>query len=147
MKINSSGIELIKEFESVELKAYKCPAGIWTIGYGNTFYEDKTPVKNGDVITFDTARSLFNGILSEFETKVKTLVKSNLNDNQFSALVSFAYNCGVGNLKSSTLLKKVNFNPLDPAIKDEFLKWNKSNGKVLNGLTSRRNAEAKLYFS
>ena len=72
---------------------------------------------------------------------------SNLNQNQFNALVSFAYNVGTGNFSSSTLLKKVNRNPDDLTIKDEFLRWNKAGGKVLNGLTNRRNEEADLYFS
>ena len=85
-------------------------------------------------------------ILSKFESQVYKSVKPMLNSNQFSALVCFAYNVGTGNLLKSTLLKKVNANPLDPTIRDEFMKWNKGGGVVLNGLTRRREKEANLYF-
>ena len=128
------------------LNAYQCSAGKWTIGYGNTFYEDGTSVKSGDKISKERAEILLNLILVTFENDVKKLVKSNINQYQFDALVSFAYNCGVGNLKASTLLKKVNINPSDASIKSEFLKWNKAGGKILLGLTKRREAESNLYF-
>ena len=90
---------------------------------------------------------MFKEVANRFAKRVNTLVTSNLNQNQFNALVSFAYNVGTGNFSSSTLLKKVNRNPDDLTIKDEFLRWNKAGGKVLNGLTNRRNEEAILYFS
>ena len=128
------------------LNAYQCSAGKWTIGYGNTFYEDGTSVKSGDKISKERAEILLTLILVTFENDVKKLVKSNINQYQFDALVSFAYNCGVGNLKASTLLKKVNINPSDASIKSEFLKWNKAGGKILLGLTKRREAESNLYF-
>ena len=86
-------------------------------------------------------------LLVSYERSVDSYCVDTINQNQFDALCSFAYNCGVGNLKSSTLLKKVNKNPNDPTIKDEFLKWNKGGGKVLTGLTKRRIEEAQLYFS
>jgi len=146
MKLNKAGADLIKEFEGCKLKAYQCSAKKWTIGYGNTFFEDGTPVVAGNAITQQKAEQLFEIIANEFSAKVAKLVTSNVTDNQFGSLVSFAYNCGVVNLQKSTLLKKVNANPNDPSIRAEFLKWNKAGGKVLSGLTRRREAEANLYF-
>ena len=146
MKLNEAGKTLIKSFEGLKLAAYKCSANKDTIGYGNTFYEDGTPVKPGDKITRERAESLFELIAAEFEEKVRPLIKANLTENQYSALVSFAYNAGLGNLQKSTLLRKLNANPNDSTIRAEFMKWNKAGGKVLNGLTRRRQAEADLYF-
>ena len=147
MVISNKLKELVKEFEGCKLKAYKCPAGIWTIGYGNTQYENGKAVKEGDVITLERAEQLLEIILIKFIQQVGELVKSNINQNQKDALTDFAYNCGVGNLKNSTLLKKVNADPKDKTIRAEFEKWTRANGKVLNGLVKRRNAEANLYFS
>jgi lysozyme len=146
MKLNKEGADLIKSFEGCKLKAYQCSAKKWTIGYGNTFFEDGTPVVAGNAISQEKAEQMFELIANEFAAKVAKLVTSNVTDNQFGALVSFAYNCGVVNLQKSTLLKKVNANHNDPSIKAEFLKWNKAGGKVLAGLTRRREAEANLYF-
>ena len=103
-------------------------------------------MKPGDKITKERAESLFELIAAEFESKVKQLNLPVLSDNQFSALVSFAYNAGLTNLVKSTLFRKVRANPDDLTIRDEFMKWNKAGGKVLNGLTRRRQAEADLYF-
>ncbi len=146
MKLNKAGSDLIKYYEKCSLNAYVCPAGINTIGWGNTFYEDGKNVKLGEKITQQRADSLFEAVADVFSKNVTRLLTKGLNDNQFSALVSFAYNTGIGNFQKSTLLKKVNINPEDISIRDEFVKWNKSNGKVLNGLTKRRKAEADLYF-
>lgn len=146
MKLNKAGADLIKSFEGCKLTAYKCSANKETIGYGNTFYEDGSPVKIGDTITQERAESLFVMISDSFAAKVKPLITSAVTENQFGALVSFAYNCGIANLKSSTLLRKVNANPNDPTIRNEFAKWNKAGGKVLAGLIRRRKAEADLYF-
>lgn len=146
MKLNKAGSDLIQEFEGCKLKAYQCSAKKWTIGYGNTFFEDGTPVVAGNAITQQKAEQLFEIIANDFSAKVAKLVTSNVTTNQFGALVSFAYNCGVVNLQKSTLLKKVNANPNDSSIRAEFLKWNKAGGKVLAGLTRRREAEANLYF-
>lgn len=146
MNLNEAGKNLIKSFEGCKLKAYKCPAGLNTIGFGSTFYPDGTKVKEGDVITKERADELFDAIADDFVKKVKPLIKKELSDNNFSALVSFAYNAGVGNLKNSTLLKKVNANPNDETIRGEFLKWVRANNKVLAGLERRRKAEADLYF-
>ena len=142
------GINLIKEFEGFESKSYKCSAGVWTIGYGATYYMDGTPVKEGDTITKEEAEKLLDEMSEEkYGVYVDKYVTSDINPYQRDALISFAYNCGNANLKSSTLLKKVNTNPNDKTIRNEFLKWNKSGGKVLAGLTRRREAEADLYFT
>ena len=146
MKLNKAGADLIKSFEGLRLDAYLCSAGKPTVGFGSTFYEDGTPVKMGDKITKEMADSLFEKVTDSFAAKVKNCIQKDINENQFAALVSFAYNVGIGNLKSSTLLKKVNANPNDPTIMQEFKKWNRASGNVLAGLTRRREAEANLYF-
>jgi lysozyme len=146
MKLNKEGIDLMHEFEGLRLEAYLCPAKIPTIGWGNTYYESGRGVQMGDVITRDRADKLFQWVADSFAIRVRSLVKVQLNENQFSALVSFAYNLGVSSLSNSTLLKKVNINPNDPTIFNEFLRWNKAGGKVLTGLTRRRQAEGNLYF-
>jgi lysozyme len=147
MKLNEAGKSLIKSFEGCKLTSYKCSANHDTIGFGNTFYEDGTKVKPGDKITQERANELFEIIAKDFADKVAPVVKSEVNDNQFAALTSFAYNAGMGNLKSSTLLKKVNANPSDETIRTEFMKWVRANNKVLAGLERRRKAEADLYFT
>jgi lysozyme len=147
MRLNKAGIDLMHDFEGCRLEAYLCPASVPTIGYGSTYYEDGRPVKLGDAITQERADQLFEAIAEDFAKRVRSLLKVGLNENQFSALVSFTYNVGVANRKKSTLLKKVNINPSDPTITDEFLKWNKAGGKVLAGLRRRREEEAKLYFT
>ena len=148
MILDNKGYLLITKFEGLSLKPYLCSAKIPTIGYGNTYYPDGKRVTLLDKeITKKEAFDMFKELANRFAKRVDTLVTSNLNQNQFNALVSFAYNVGTGNFASSTLLKKVNKNPNDLTIKDEFLRWNKADGKVINGLTNRRNEEAILYFS
>lgn len=147
MNINQKGINLIKSFESCRLVAYKDSKGIPTIGWGATYYRDGRKVKMGDKITQQEADELFAWHLNEFCVDVKQLLKKTLNDNQFSALVSFAYNCGTYNLEKSTLLKKINANPADPTIRTEFMKWVNKGSSFEKGLTRRRKAEADLYFS
>ena len=147
MKINNAGIQLIKSFEGCFLNAYLCPAKVWTIGYGNTKYQNGTAVKQGDKITQQQAETLLSDILAEFSKGVSKLIKVELNDNQFSALVSFAFNLGLGALGKSTLLKKVNANPNDKTIEQEFQKWVNAGGKKLSGLVRRRASESKLYFN
>jgi lysozyme len=147
-KIGQKGLDLIKSFEGLYLKPYLCPANVPTIGYGNTFYENKAKVTLKDpIITEARAIELLTWSLSSFEQYVDAYCIDTITQNQFDALVSFCYNLGPANLKSSTLLKKVNANPNDPTIRAEFLKWNKAGGKALAGLTRRRTAEANLYFS
>jgi lysozyme len=147
MKINQQAIKLLHDFEGLKLNAYLCPAKVWTIGYGNTRYEDGTPVKRGDVITKERAESLFLRILDTFERGVLSRVRSTLNLNQFSALVCLSYNIGLGNFGNSTLLRLVNANPNNPEIRAQFLRWNKAGGREMQGLTRRRIAESNLYFS
>jgi lysozyme len=146
MKASSNALRIIKQFEGLRLKAYKCSAGVWTIGYGNTFYTDGTKVKQGDAITLDKAELMLRYIVSIFSTKVSELIKTKVNQNQFDALVSFAYNVGTAALAKSTLLRKVNANPCDISIELEFMKWDKAKGQRLPGLTKRRQQESDLYF-
>ena len=141
MKTSPKGIALIKEFEGLRLKAYKCPGGVWTIGYGHT-----AGVKSGMVITESQAEEYLKADLIVFERYLNGL-RLALNQNQFDALVSFIYNVGTGNFSSSTLLRKVRANPQENSIMDEFLRWVYSKGRVLPGLQRRRLAEMKLYFS
>ena len=146
MKLNNEGINLILKWEGgYKLKAYKCPAGLWTISAGCTFYPGTGKVKEGDTLTMEQAVDLFLDVLAIFEKEVRKVIKVDLSDNQYSALVSFAYNCGVGNLSQSTLLKKTNAGDMDGAA-IEFGKWVYSKGKVLNGLVNRRNEEKKLFL-
>ena len=148
MTLNKEAYLLITKHEGLSLKPYLCPAKIPTIGYGNTYYSDGKKVTLLDKeITKEEAFNMFKEVVNRFAKRVDALVTSNINQNQFNALVSFTYNVGTGNFSSSTLLKKVNKNPNDLSIKDEFLKWNKAGGKVINGLTNRRNEEANIYFS
>jgi lysozyme len=120
---------------------------VWTIGWGSTFYEDGSAVRQGDVITQERADRLFVILLDQFASQVRPLITARVNDNQFGALLSFAYNAGVGALRRSTLLRLVNANPLNAAIRLEFGKWTRANNIVLNGLVRRRQAEADLYFT
>lgn len=140
-------IDIIKKFEGCKLSAYKCQAGIWTIGWGNTYYENGSKVQPDDTITQARAEALLLLTVTKFWKEVKKVVKSPVNDNQFAALVSFAYNLGIGALNKSTLLKLVNANPNDKQIANEFMKWVNAGGKPSNGLINRRRAELHLYFS
>lgn len=148
MKLNDKGYDLIKKFEGYSDRPYKCPAGIPTIGYGNTYYPNGVKVKLTDKqITKEYANEMLAFVADNFAKDVLKVVKSNITVNQLNALTSFAYNLGMTNFRNSSLLKLVNNNPNDANIAKEFLKWNKANGKVLNGLTNRRIAESALYFS
>ena len=148
MKLNNEGYKLITKHEGLVLKPYLCPAKVPTIGYGNTYYEDGTKVTLLDKpITKERAFEMFKEIADRFAKAVSQSVTSNVNQNQFNALVSFAYNVGVANFKKSTLLKLVNANPSNPQIKNEFMKWTKANGVVLGGLVKRRTDESNIYFS
>ena len=150
MKINETGLDLIKSFEGTRLAPYKCSAGIPTIGVGATFYQDGRKVAMTDPpITEVQATALLQFHLQKFEKDVLGLVKVPLGPNQFAALVSFAFNCGTGSLSISTLLKKLNV--LDyPGAANEFLQWDKAkvNKKtvVVPGLTRRRKAEKELFL-
>ena len=141
MNTSPKGIALIKEFEGLRLKAYQCPGGVWTIGYGHT-----AGVKPGMVISEARAEEYLMADLIASEKYLNDL-RLAINQNQFDALISFIYNVGTGNFSSSTLLRKVRANPQDNSIVDEFLRWVYSKGRVLPGLQRRRLAEMKLYFS
>jgi len=146
-KTGTAGIEMIKMFEGFRSAPYKCPAGIPTIGYGATFYPNGKKVTMADkAITEAEGTVLLQSMLVSFEKYVDSYCRDDINQNQFDALVSFAYNLGPANLKSSTLLKKVNANPQDETITAEFMKWVKAGGKTLRGLVRRREAESLLYF-
>jgi lysozyme len=147
MNINDKGIKLLHEFESCRLEAYQCSAKVWTIGWGNTFYESGEKVKQGDTVTQKRADELFFSILKNFEMDVRTFTKSKINEDQYSALVCFSYNVGSRAFLESTLLKRVNENPNDPRIALEFMRWTIAGGKKSLGLYRRREAEARLYFS
>lgn len=142
MKINQAGLELIKDFESCRLTAYRDIVGILTIGYGQTGPQ----VHEGMTITQAEADKMLLDALGLVDRGVSSLVRVPLSDNQFSSLVSFAYNLGLGALKQSTLLNCVNKNEFEHAAK-EFLKWNHAGGKVVAGLTRRRAAESALFSS
>lgn len=148
MIISQNGLNLIKRFEGFSSKPYLCPANIPTIGYGNTFYEDGIRVTlNDEPISEERANELLQFIANKnFSYYVSKAVKVPINQNQFDALVSFAYNLGNGSLQQSTLLRKLNESDVLGAA-DEFLKWNKSGGKILSGLTKRRTAERELFLS
>jgi lysozyme len=147
-KLSRKGLELIKQFEGLSLTPYVCAGGINTIGYGNTYYTNGKKVTLKDPkITPQQAEELLKHSLSTYEKAVDSFCRDDISQSQFDALVSFAYNVGIGNLQKSTLIKKVNSNPWDPYIKTEFFKWNKAGGRVLAGLTRRRQAESNLYFS
>ncbi len=139
MKIGFKGLNLVKEFEGFREEAYKCPAGVWTIGYGHT--KDVNP---DDVVTLNGAEILLIEDLDWSEEVVNQNVVVSLNQNQFDALVSFVFNVGSGNFKKSTLLRRLNNGRFD-AIPVELKRWNKGGGKVLKGLIRRREAEGKLF--
>ena len=149
MKTGQRGLDLIKSFEGWFSKPYLDPIGIPTIGYGFTYYlpSRKKVTILDKPITMPQGELMLKDILTNYENDVKRLVKKPLNQNQFDALVSFTYNLGATNVGKSTLLKKVNVNPNDPTIKDEFMKWVNAGGKVFSGLVRRRKAEADLYFT
>lgn len=139
METSKTGLDLIKHFEGCELYAYKCPAGVWTIGYGHT-----KGVEPGMQITEQDAEDMLKEELIEYESYINDLVTVGLNQNQFDAMVSWVYNLGAGNLKASTLLKVLNAGDY-AGVPEQMLRWNKAGGKVLEGLTRRRQAEADLF--
>lgn len=143
MNINNAGIALIKKFEGLRLKAYKCPAGIWTIGYGHTGPD----VSPGQEINEREAEQYLHGDLIRFEHGVEALLDGTpASFDQFSAMVCLAYNIGLGNFRKSSVLRFHKAGDFAAAA-NAFLLWNKAGGKVLNGLTSRRNAERALYVA
>lgn len=168
-KISKNCIELAKISEGEVLHPYQDSGHkIWTIGIGSTYYENGAHVKSTDPhITKERADELFMFAMDSFTRIARSYIISDVNQNQFDALVDFTYNAGPGNFKTSTLLTKVNKNPNDPSIRNEFNKWifsgdgthnhidDDGDGLIdepgekskINGLVKRRKAEADLYFS
>lgn len=146
-KISEQALGFIAEHEGLRLKAYLCPASVVTIGYGTTRYPNGSKVKLGNEITKDDAYKLLKHDVAKFELAVDAMTTDKVNQHQFDALVSFAYNLGSEALRKSTLLRLVNANPNDQRIRKEFQKWIFADGKKLGGLIKRRQDEANLYFS
>lgn len=159
MNTSEVGIQLIKSFEGCHNMPYKCPAKLWTIGYGHVLYPDQARLKTPErsayplrpehnrVFEYDEIDEILEQDLQRFEAGVLRLCPATAdNDSHFDAIVSFSFNVGIGNLQSSTLRMKYNRGEFEGAA-DEFLKWNKSGGKVLGGLVRRREAERMLFLS
>ena len=139
MQISKEGLALIKKFEGFESRAYLCPAGVWTIGYGHT-----KDVKEGDEWSQAHAEHMLEVELEEFCDYVNNMVKVPLEQYQFDALVAWVYNLGAGNFKESTLLRVLNQGDYDD-VPHQIKRWNKAGGRVLQGLVRRREAEALLF--
>ena len=142
MQISEKGLDLIRKYEGLRLVTYVCPGGKRTIGYGHTGPD----VKSGQKIDTERANELLTRDVQRFEIAVNELVTVPMTQGMLDALISFSFNLGVGSLKSSTLLKKLNAADLDGAA-NEFLKWNQAKGKVLDGLTERRKSERELFLA
>lgn len=140
--VNDAGVALVREFEGCRLDAYRCPAGIPTIGYGATGPD----IRMGMKWTQEEADERLAEDLARFAEGVERLVLVDLTDNQFAALVAFAYNVGLGALAGSTLLRKLNAGDYEGAA-DQFPRWSKGGGRVLPGLVRRRAAERDLFLS
>tara|TARA_R100000655_G_scaffold1844_1_gene6924 strand:- start:1031 stop:1474 length:444 start_codon:yes stop_codon:yes gene_type:complete len=139
MQISQEGIALIKKFEGCELEAYKCAAGVWTIGYGST-----KGVEEGNTITQEDADNLLLEEMHEYEGYINDMVTVDLQQNEFDSLVSWVFNLGPSNLSSSTLLSRIN-NKVWDDIPNQIKRWNKAGGQVRQGLVRRREAEALLF--
>lgn len=141
MKTSNKCLQAIKEFEGCELEAYRCKAGVLTIGYGHT-----RGVKAGQKISINDAEKFLREDIIEVENQISNVVKQNLSQCQFDAVVSFVFNIGIGKFKTSTLLKKINANVNDKSIGNEFRRWVYCNGRKLSGLIKRREWEALRYY-
>ena len=139
LKTSQEGISLIKSFEGCELTAYRCSADVPTIGYGHT-----AGVSDGDTCTQEEAEIMLAEDLVEFEDYVKKYVETNLQQNEFDALVAWTYNLGPNNLSESTLLKELNAGNLEE-VPRQMKRWNRAGGEVLDGLIRRREAESRLF--
>ena len=138
LKTSQEGISLIKSFEGCELTAYRCSADVPTIGYGHT-----VGVSDGDTCTQEEAETMLAEDLVEFEDYVKNYVESELQQNEFDALVAWTYNLGPANLKESTMLKELNSGNFEE-VPRQMKRWNRAGGEVLDGLIRRREAESRL---
>lgn len=139
MKISKDGIKLIKDFEGCKLYAYRCPAGVATIGYGHT-----KGVRMGQAITMQKAEEFLREDLAPIEAEL-TKLNMLLQQRQFDALCSWIFNLGMGNFKNSTMRKKILAKATDVEVADQIIRWTKAGGKVLTGLQKRRIAEANMY--
>lgn len=141
MNISKEGLVLIKHFEGCELKAYRCPANVLTIGYGHT-----KNVTEDMEITQQEANDMLDEELIEYCEYIDKMVKVSLNQNQFDALVAWIYNLGPTNFRNSTLLTVLNQERYSD-VPEQIKRWNKADGKILDGLIKRREAEALLFES
>jgi lysozyme len=159
MKTSEAGIQLIKSFEGCHNTPYRCPAALWTIGYGHVLYPDQARLKTPEralygikdehnrTFEYDEIDSILEKDLERFEAGVLRLCPASVDSqSQFDAIVSFSFNVGLGNLQSSTLRMQYNRGDIEGAA-DEFLKWTKASGKVLKGLVRRREAERALFLT
>jgi lysozyme len=146
MKVNAAGLDLIKSFEGLRLKAYKCSAGVDTIGYGHTSAAGAPVVKAGMKITEQEAEKILARDLGKYEQAVDKAVTVKPTSNQFSAMVSLCYNIGPGNFAGSSVVRRLNAGDVKGAA-EAFLLWNKVHGRALAGLTRRREAERKLFLT
>lgn len=140
-------LNTIQQFEGLKLKAYKDSVGIWTVGFGNIFNLDTgNPIKEGDEITLETAERWLKIEVDNLQAKMRKVITVPLNDNQWTALTSLAYNIGFGAFKRSTLLRLLNAGASKEEVAKQFLRWNKAGGKEVKGLTNRRQAESNLFL-
>ena len=146
MQMAEEGFALIKRFEGFRARAYRCPAGVWTIGYGHTAAAGSPEVASGLEISRADADTMLRCDVERFSRDVAASLKVTLEANQFSALVSFAYNVGIGNFRKSSVLAAINGGDL-AAVPRCLQLWNKARGRVLSGLVKRRAAEAELFLS
>lgn len=146
MKTNRAGLDLIKKWEGLRLTAYKCPAGVLTIGYGHTSAAGAPAVSKGMKITAEEASDILRRDLASYESAVEKALARSPNANQFSAMVSLCYNIGPGAFAKSSIVKRFNAGDIAGAA-DAILMWNKANGKVLQGLVNRREDERRLFLT
>lgn len=147
-RLDQEGIDFIKAREGFRAKAYRpTPNDKWTIGYGSTYYDDGSPIREGDTISKEAAERLFINRLKEYEKSVNDSIKTNLTQSQYNALVSLSYNIGTSAFKKSTVVKLINNNGNENDIAAAFLKWTYQKGKVLEGLVKRRTAEASMFLN
>jgi lysozyme len=146
MKMTDEGLALIKEFEGFRTQAYRDPVGVWTIGYGHTAMAGEPVVKSGLVVSEAEASAILRRDVEMFSRGVRKALTRSVSDQQFSALVSFAYNVGLGALAGSSVLRAVNAGDFE-AVPRRLALWTKAGGRVLPGLVRRRAAEAALFVS
>ena len=141
-----AAMRLLKQWEGCRLTAYLDSAGVVTIGFGTTRYENRQRVQMGDTITQAQAEALLEVQAARFAEEVDNLTRDDLTERQLDALTSFAYNLGTVQFRGSTLRQRVNTNPNDPDIRVQFLRFHKAKGRPIYGLWRRRHAEGDVYF-